>query len=363
MTAIGRPGQRRRGRLPLRGSAGRDRLRRGRPGAAAGRPPLAELPDADGGRRRAAGARRAGAGVRRGTAMKAMAIVPVKRFAGGKDRLVDAIGPPGSRRPAEGDADRRRGRRWCEPADRAADRRDRGDARRETGPARGAADRALRWRCSGNRAIRDTPRRRRSASCAPRRSAPRPWRCCPATARCWPPVSSTARSRAWSADASAVIPDRHGTGTNGLLMSPADAIGPAFGPGSCDRHLDRAARAGWRRRARSCPRWRSTSTRLTTSRCFARAPRAGFGGGARHRAGAGRAVITDTPGRGAARGRAGRRTRRDARGRGDLGGGAGRLAEGGLEGRGPDLILGRSHPVARRESSRQPSARTRVWSS
>jgi len=43
----------------------------------------------------------------------------------------------------------------------------------------------------------------------------------------------------------AVIPDRHGTGTNGLLMAPADAIGPAFGEGSRERHLDRAARAGY----------------------------------------------------------------------------------------------------------------------
>ena len=43
----------------------------------------------------------------------------------------------------------------------------------------------------------------------------------------------------------AVIPDRHGTGTNGLLMAPPDAIGPAFGPDSCERHLDRAGRAGW----------------------------------------------------------------------------------------------------------------------
>ena len=30
----------------------------------------------------------------------------------------------------------------------------------------------------------------------------------------------------------AVIPDRHGTGTNGLLLCPGDAIGPAFGEGS-----------------------------------------------------------------------------------------------------------------------------------
>jgi len=43
----------------------------------------------------------------------------------------------------------------------------------------------------------------------------------------------------------AVIPDRHGTGTNGLLLAPADAIGPAFGPGSAERHLDRAERAGY----------------------------------------------------------------------------------------------------------------------
>jgi 2-phospho-L-lactate guanylyltransferase len=43
----------------------------------------------------------------------------------------------------------------------------------------------------------------------------------------------------------AVIPDRHGTGTNGLLLSPPDAIGPAFGPGSRERHADRAARAGF----------------------------------------------------------------------------------------------------------------------
>ena len=42
-----------------------------------------------------------------------------------------------------------------------------------------------------------------------------------------------------------VIPDRHGTGTNGLLMAPGDAIGPAFGNDSCKRHLDRAGRAGW----------------------------------------------------------------------------------------------------------------------
>lgn len=34
-----------------------------------------------------------------------------------------------------------------------------------------------------------------------------------------------------------VVPDRHGTGTNALLLSPPDAIEPSFGPGSRDRHL------------------------------------------------------------------------------------------------------------------------------
>jgi 2-phospho-L-lactate guanylyltransferase len=41
-----------------------------------------------------------------------------------------------------------------------------------------------------------------------------------------------------------VVPDRHGTGTNGLILSPPDAIHPAFGPGSRDRHLALAAAAG-----------------------------------------------------------------------------------------------------------------------
>ena len=34
----------------------------------------------------------------------------------------------------------------------------------------------------------------------------------------------------------AIVPDRHGSGTNGLILSPPDAIEPAFGPGSRERH-------------------------------------------------------------------------------------------------------------------------------
>ncbi len=40
----------------------------------------------------------------------------------------------------------------------------------------------------------------------------------------------------------AIVPDRHGTGTNALALSPPDAIEPSFGEGSCARHVA-AARA------------------------------------------------------------------------------------------------------------------------
>ncbi|HST54451.1 MAG TPA: 2-phospho-L-lactate guanylyltransferase [Solirubrobacteraceae bacterium] len=41
-----------------------------------------------------------------------------------------------------------------------------------------------------------------------------------------------------------IVPDRHGTGTNGLLLSPPHVISPSFGPGSCARHSELAATAG-----------------------------------------------------------------------------------------------------------------------
>jgi len=41
-----------------------------------------------------------------------------------------------------------------------------------------------------------------------------------------------------------IVPDRHGAGTNGLLLAPPDAISPSFGPGSCERHRALARAAG-----------------------------------------------------------------------------------------------------------------------
>src|SRR3954469_7657980 len=41
-----------------------------------------------------------------------------------------------------------------------------------------------------------------------------------------------------------IIPDRHGTGTNGLVLAPPDVFLPAFGPDSCARHVSRARASG-----------------------------------------------------------------------------------------------------------------------
>jgi 2-phospho-L-lactate guanylyltransferase len=41
-----------------------------------------------------------------------------------------------------------------------------------------------------------------------------------------------------------IVPDRHRTGTNALVLAPPDAISPSFGPGSLHRHVAAAAAAG-----------------------------------------------------------------------------------------------------------------------
>jgi len=43
-----------------------------------------------------------------------------------------------------------------------------------------------------------------------------------------------------------VVPDRHGTGTNALLLTPPDVVDPSFGPGSCRRDVEAAEAAGAR---------------------------------------------------------------------------------------------------------------------
>ena len=57
-------------------------------------------------------------------------------------------------------------------------------------------------------------------------------------------LSGLLRRSAEARLATVVVPDRHGTGTNALLLSPPGAIEPSFGPGSLERHVEAARAAG-----------------------------------------------------------------------------------------------------------------------
>jgi 2-phospho-L-lactate guanylyltransferase len=50
-----------------------------------------------------------------------------------------------------------------------------------------------------------------------------------------------------------IVPDRHGTGTNGLLLRPPTAIEPSFGPDSLKRHVAAAEAAGVAHRVERVP--------------------------------------------------------------------------------------------------------------
>jgi 2-phospho-L-lactate guanylyltransferase len=50
-----------------------------------------------------------------------------------------------------------------------------------------------------------------------------------------------------------IVPDRHGTGTNALVLAPPDAMAPAFGTGSLERHVALAAETGSSHRVEHAP--------------------------------------------------------------------------------------------------------------
>ena len=50
-----------------------------------------------------------------------------------------------------------------------------------------------------------------------------------------------------------IVPDRHGHGTNALLLTPLDAVPPSFGPGSFARHAALARAAGARIKVAQVP--------------------------------------------------------------------------------------------------------------
>jgi 2-phospho-L-lactate guanylyltransferase len=51
----------------------------------------------------------------------------------------------------------------------------------------------------------------------------------------------------------AIVPDRHGTGTNALVISPPGSFAPSFGPDSLERHLTSASAAGLAHRVENVP--------------------------------------------------------------------------------------------------------------
>ena len=112
-----------------------------------------------------------------------------------------------------------------------------------------------------------------------------------------------------------IVPDRHGTGTNALILTPPDIIEPAFGPDSRARHEQLAQAAGVPCEVAPSRRWRSTSTPRTTSRrCARRSPTAAAA--PRTRAACSAASPDATAGRPPGRdlgGRAGRRRGRPCR--------------------------------------------------
>jgi len=176
--------------------------------------------------------------------MKATVILPVKRFARAKTRVVETIGPPGRAAllramladvlvaldaarevervimvTGEGRAEKvamERAKRSPTPLEVLRDPTDRGHSEAATlGIVRAKA---------------------LGATCAA---------LLPGDCPLLDPDELDAALSGFSDRTVGVATDRHGTGTNLLVLSPADAIGPAFGPGSRERHLDRAERAGY----------------------------------------------------------------------------------------------------------------------
>ena len=50
-----------------------------------------------------------------------------------------------------------------------------------------------------------------------------------------------------------IVPDRHGAGTNALVLAPPAAMAPSFGPGSLERHRSAAIAAGLSHRVEAVP--------------------------------------------------------------------------------------------------------------
>ncbi len=171
--------------------------------------------------------------------MSAAAIIPVKRFAAAKQRLAEAVGPEERRVLAEAMlGDVLAAASACgalEPVivvtgEPAAER-----AAREAG-----ADVVADLLDSGHSeaALLGIAHAARAGA---ERCALLPGDC-----PLLDPVEVEAAVSRMSAGSVGVVPDRHGSGTNGLLLWPPDAIEPSFGAGSRARHESLARAAGHR---------------------------------------------------------------------------------------------------------------------
>ena len=237
--------------------------------------------------------------------MRTAAILPVKRFAQAKQRLGASVAEPlRARARAAMVADvlagarakpRRSSARSSSPREdsvAAAARRQGALVLATTRPrpaSRPPSTLGVRARAGGgHRAGALHPRRLPGAR--PARSSNR---CCGRSTPC-------AHDEPGSEPEVVIVPDRHGTGTNGLLLTPPDAIAPSFGPGSCERHRALALAAGVAVPPRASPRrCCSTSTPARISPRCASAAR-----GRRVRGPRARARCSAEPDR--TRGRAGR---------------------------------------------------------
>lgn len=176
--------------------------------------------------------------------MKATAIIPVKRFARAKQRLVEHIGPPARAALAKAmlsdvltavSAADQVERVIVVTGESRAERIALAHAQRTTTPLE-----VLRDPADAGHSEAATLGIIRARALGARCGALLPGDC-----PLLDPDELDAALGRMSDGKVAVIPDRHGSGTNGLLLCPVDAIGPAFGPDSRERHADRATRRGY----------------------------------------------------------------------------------------------------------------------
>ena len=151
---------------------------------------------------------------------------PVKSFPDAKQRLHRAALARPAARARRGDVLRRAGRPATQPSGSTRSSSSASDRRRAARSPAGTAP------ASSMTSSSDTARRRRSPS--PPRSRAGVERVLLVPGDC--PLLDPAEldellARPPEPPSALIVPDRHGTGTNALLLTPPDALTPSFGPG------------------------------------------------------------------------------------------------------------------------------------